>query len=403
MTNTKAALGIYKEKRAHYLEFIDIFKSLVHVLISRESKIGLVQISGHLKSVDDLGKEVDILPGGDYPIMSEMQNLMALRVVTFYEKDVAFALRRLTSSFEVSEVSIQEKDDPEAHGYPGSSLLLKLGADRLGLEEYKRFAGMQIEVQVYSLFQDTWSKIAQHIGYPADQFPQEQLREFNQLSYMLELADSELNKIKQSLNPYDWSGEANKSTASKKKSTAKQKAKQKITNKREAAKQAAEDKSAAAKPLVPLKDLPPIDSIDKIKLTAPTDEINQENIDSLILSNQLTRNFDKLISDTYNTRLMYQGKNIEPLLSALIELNAFKNIAEIEAKLFEKRHLVLTMAIHLFGTPKEKTYEHIPKGISLFLLAYQTIAESRNIKLVQKFLGKYSFDHKIINKNSVLW
>ncbi|MBF0357654.1 MAG: hypothetical protein HQL70_03535 [Magnetococcales bacterium] len=397
MTTPKATVGIYKEKRAHYLEFIDIFKSLVHVLISQEAKISLVQISGHLKSVDDLGKEVAVLSDGSYPIISDQQNLMALRVVTFYEKDVAFVLRRLTSAFTVSEVTIQEKDDPEAFGYPGSSLVLKLGEERLKLEEYKRFADLQIEVQVFSLFQDTWSKIANHIGYPADQFPQEHLREFNQLAYMVELADSELNTISKSLSPYDWNRQ-DKKIAGRKKPAAKPKSSMKSD---EAPEDIKNRKNSG--PLIHQANLPPLDKIDKIKLSAPEDGLTTDTIDNLILANNLVRNFDKLISDTYNTRLMYQGKNIEPLLSGLIELEVFKNIAEIEAQLFKKRHSVLALAIQIYGPPKEKNYEYIPKGISLFLLAYYTVAESRNIKLVQKFLGKYSFDLTLIHNKTLLW
>jgi ppGpp synthetase/RelA/SpoT-type nucleotidyltranferase len=401
MTNNKATVGIYKETRAHYLEFIDIFKTLVHVLIAREGKIGLVQVSGHLKSVDDLGKEVAILPDGTYPIMSDLQNSMALRLVTFYEKDIAFVIKKLTSSFGIVDVSIQEKDDPEVFGYPGSCLILKLGEDRLKLDEYQRFADLQIEVQVFSLFQDTWSKIARHIGYPEDQFPPEHLREFNQLAYMMELADSELNNIKKSLSPYNWSEQDKEATADKKKPVAKRKSQKK--GGQDDAPKAGKEKAALSGPLIPQANLPPIGKIDKIKLAKKADPINSETIDNLILANDLVRNFDKLLSDAYNTRLMYQGKNLEPLLSSLIELEKFITIAEIEAELFKKRNSILALAVQIYGPPKDKIYEHIPKGISLFLLAYYTVADTRDIKLVQKFLDKYSFDQILINKNSVLW
>ncbi|MBF0193121.1 MAG: hypothetical protein HQL71_01135 [Magnetococcales bacterium] len=400
MTNTKATVGIFKEPRSHYLEFIDIFKSLVHVLIAREGKIGLVEVSGHLKSVEDMGKAVAVLPDGTYPIMSDIHNSMALRVVTFYEKDVAPVLKKLTNSFGVVEVNIQEKDDPEVFGYQGSSLILKLGEDRLKLDEYQRFADLQIEVQVFSLFQDTWSKIASHIGYPEDKFPKEQLREYNQLAYMVELADSELNNIKKSIFTYDWS-EDNTAAPDKKKPATKQKG-----NKKGVAGEAKEtnkDSTSQSGPLIPQINLPPTNKIDKIKLAKVGDSLNSETIDNLILANDLVRNFDKLISDTYNTRLMYQGKNLEPLLSALIELDIFKTIADIEAELFKKRHSILSLGIQIYGPPKDKNYEHIPKGISLFLLAYYTISDSRDIKLVRKFLDKYSFDQELINKKSVLW
>ncbi len=396
-------IGIYKESRANYLEFINMFKSLVHALLAEESRIPLVQITGHLKSVDDMGKEVEIMPDGSYPVLSEFQNLMTLRVVTFYEKDVALAIRRLNNAFQVSEVSIQEKDDPKAHGYPGSTMLLKLGENRLQLDEYKRFTNMQIEVQVYSMFQDVWSKIARHIGYPEEKFPKERLREYKQLAYLMELADSELNNNKNSIPPYNW-GEENKKTAATKKQVAeKERAKQKIEDKREAVKQAAEAKAAAEKPLVPLEDLPPMESVDKTRLRGPADNIDQDGLDNLILGNDMARNLDKLIADTYNTRLMYQGRHIDSLVAALLELEQFKNTGEIEAKLFEKRRPIMELAVYLFGDPKVREYEHIPKGVSLFLLAYHTIAASRNIKLAQRFLGKYSFDDKVVNKNTLLW
>jgi ppGpp synthetase/RelA/SpoT-type nucleotidyltranferase len=402
MTTTKATVDIYGGKRSQYLEFIDIFRSLVQVLISRETKVGLVQVSGHLKSVDELAQEISILPDGSYPVVSNFQNPMVLRVVTYYEKDVALALRQLTSSFDVVEMAIQEKDDPEAHGYPGSTLFLKFGEERLRLEEYKRFADLQIEVQVYSIFQDVWSKIERHIGYPAAEFPSEQLREFSQLAYMLELADSELNNIRKEIIPYNWTEQAQKAAAERNRPAAKQKSRKKALIKPGSE---PTDPAEAAIPslIIPHFDLPSLDEINKIKLAAPQDKITQEGIDNLILSNDLVRKFDKLISDTYNTRLMYQGKNIDLLLIALNELDKFGKTADIEAQIFEKRRPILAMAVQIFGEPKEQDYEYIPKGISLFFLTYYTIAETRNNKLVQKFLGEYSFDENLINQNSVLW
>ncbi|MBF0455616.1 MAG: hypothetical protein HQL72_12475 [Magnetococcales bacterium] len=415
MTTTEEIIDDYRANRVHYLEFIDLFKSLAQVLIAKDGQIGLVQISGHLKSVDQQVAENEVRHDGGYPILSDQDNLMALRVVTFYEKEVDFALKRLTDSFEVVGATIDPgANDPETFGYAGSSLVLKLGEDRLRLEEYQRFADFKIEVQVYSLFQDTWSKIQRHIGYPADQFPKEHRREFVHLSYMLELADSELNIIHQSLTPYSRNEQEEAAVKSNKARIAQQSPQPKAAATKEspakidlAVKKPQPspfvESDVAALPLGYQAEAPSLEEIGNLALSAEKEPINQDNIDTFILSNELVRHFDKLISETYNTRLMYQGKNIDPLCRSLIELTIFQDMAGVEEQLFKKRQPILNLAIQLFGPPEKHHYEHIPKGISLFMLAYHTIAATRNIKRVQEFLDTYSFDQNVVNKNSVLW
>ena len=412
MTTTESTLEDYKEKRVYYLEFIDTFKSLAQVLICKDSKLGVVQITGHLKSLDELTDEISVLPDGSYPILSDMQNLMTLRIVTFYKQDIDPVLKRLMESFEVTASAVTSPaDDPETFGYPGSALVLKLADDRLRFEEYKRFADMQIEVQVYSLFQDTWSKIERYIGYNSEQFPTEHLREFTHLAYMMELCDSELNNIRSTLTPFDWSQHKKPAPVQEAKKAVDKPAikspnKNQGTGKIELAMRpepVAEPEAKTPIATASPADLLALEKLAKTRLNAPEEDITIENIDNFILSNNLVRKFDKLISETYNTRLMYRGKNIEPLFASIDEVNIYKTLADLERQLHKKRQSILSLAIEIFGPPEKQDHEHIPKGITLFLLSYHTIAATRNIKLVQEFLDKYSFDKKLINKNSVLW
>ncbi|MBF0448054.1 MAG: hypothetical protein HQL67_07640 [Magnetococcales bacterium] len=414
MAKSDEALNDFKENRVLYLEFIDTFRSLVQVSIAKEKQIGVVQITGHLKSIDRLRQEIDALPDGRYPILSDFKNLMVLRLVTFYEKDVTLALNCLMDTFELVDSAIKpHPDDAEKIGYPGSALVLKLDKNRIKLDEYQRFSGFVIEVQIYSLFQDTWSKIQRHIGYSADSFPKEYLREYMHLAYMLELADSELNNIRGNLDQWEILQDkikGNKTRASARfnltesgnlefSAVESKKSPKTIEVKELAVEAPAKVATPAAKIF-----LPSIEKITRIPLIATPELITLENVDDFILSNELARNFDKLISDTYNTRLMYQAKNAEPLFQSLATFKLFKTLANIEKQLYKKRQELLALGIHIFGDPDKNQHEFIPKGIALFLLSYYTISETEeDLAKVSEFLDRYSFNRELVNGQSVPW
>ena len=60
---------------------------------------------------------------------------------------------------------IRIKNKKKRSGYEATHLIITLGEKRLGLSEYKKFAGLKCEIQVTSILNHAWSEIEHDIFY----------------------------------------------------------------------------------------------------------------------------------------------------------------------------------------------------------------------------------------------
>jgi len=73
-------------------------------------------------------------------------------------------------------------------------------SEREKLTEYKRFAGIKVEIQIRSTLQHAWAEIEHDIGYKGENsVPDSLKRNFSRVAALLEVADIELMQLL--LNP----------------------------------------------------------------------------------------------------------------------------------------------------------------------------------------------------------
>lgn len=93
-----------------------------------------------------------------------------------------------------------ELEADERFGYRSVHYLAKLRDSRAQLLEYKRFAGLVVEIQARTILQHAWAEIEHDVQYKArTALPAEVRRRFMSLAGMLEVADREFEAI-QALN-----------------------------------------------------------------------------------------------------------------------------------------------------------------------------------------------------------
>ncbi len=131
--------------------------------------------------------------------LQEITDLAGVRIITFYQDSVSQVVEIIRQEFVVDEArSLDKFDDLDAKefGYRSIHLIVSLPDSRTHLEEWKRFAGLQAEVQVRSILQHAWSNMSHKFEYKAtDQAPRELRRRLFRLSALLELADEEFKTL----------------------------------------------------------------------------------------------------------------------------------------------------------------------------------------------------------------
>ncbi|GGK14142.1 GTP pyrophosphokinase [Deinococcus malanensis] len=127
---------------------------------------------------------------GRYRVLEDLTDLVGVRVITYFESDVAVVSRLLEDHFEVDWANSVDKGkvhDPDRFGYMGVHYVLRVPPGPGAV-----LPGLRFEVQIRSILQHAWAEIEHDLGYKnREAVPREVRRRFNRLSGLLEMADEE--------------------------------------------------------------------------------------------------------------------------------------------------------------------------------------------------------------------
>ncbi len=135
----------------------------------------------------------------EYEIKDHITDLIGLRVVCYYETDIARVVHVLRENFEVvdeTNKSAELEAQDNVFGYKGHHLDLRVNGERANLPEYKEYLDLRFEVQVRSTIQDAWSVLDHKIKYKKS-IPHELKRQINALAALFEIADREFTDIRE--------------------------------------------------------------------------------------------------------------------------------------------------------------------------------------------------------------
>jgi len=136
--------------------------------------------------------------GKEYEIREYITDLIGLRIVCLYNRDIARVKSALADNFEVIDITdkIQDMDRTENEfGYKSLHLDLMLNSARKKLPENKQYSSLRFEVQIRTIIQDAWCVLDHKIKYKK-QIPDDLKRRINRLAALFELADDEFYSIK---------------------------------------------------------------------------------------------------------------------------------------------------------------------------------------------------------------
>lgn len=150
----------------------------------------------YLKSIDD---------EANYEIKDFITDIIGLRIICLYEKEIDKICEILKKNFKVVEITdkikLLESTDNQ-FGYKSLHIDLQLNEERKKLPEYKKFADLRFEVQIRTIIQDAWSVLDHKIKYKKS-VPFDLKRRINRLAALFEIADDEFYNIKTATSNFE--------------------------------------------------------------------------------------------------------------------------------------------------------------------------------------------------------
>ena len=183
----------FRDKRQELLQLDNHVFELISQTLKQQG-IELNSIEHRIKTVESLAGKLE-RKGEKYRQLSDITDLIGLRIVTFYTDDVdkvAAIIRQLFDIDWANSVDKRKLHDLNSFGYNSLHYICNLHE-----------GSFPFEIQIRTALQHTWSAIEHDIGYKgAVKLPPQYRRQFSRLAGMLELADDEFSRLRTTMTEY---------------------------------------------------------------------------------------------------------------------------------------------------------------------------------------------------------
>lgn len=191
-------VSLYQQKRELvYQPFSNILEVLLQNLFG-SSEINVHQISSRVKSVSSFADKLR-KKDGKYEILSDMTDLIGLRIITYLESDVDNVYKSLKRNFNIDELNSIDKRPAQStnqFGYKSLHVVATLSDERSSLTEYSAYRRIPFEIQVRSILQHSWAEIEHDINYKSlRELPNDISRKLHRVAALLEQADEIFSEI----------------------------------------------------------------------------------------------------------------------------------------------------------------------------------------------------------------
>ncbi len=188
--------AIIEEYRTNLQSFRDASASLIEKVRCALSSAGILvaSVESRVKEESSLRGKLE-LKGAKYHTLSDITDIVGLRVITFYIDDVDKVASMVERLFNVDwENSVDKRKIHEIDSFGYMSLHYVCAIP----DWTYRF-----EIQIRTVLQHAWANMSHDTGYKSGvEIPKRYMREMSRLAGMLELVDDEFSKIRTELSDY---------------------------------------------------------------------------------------------------------------------------------------------------------------------------------------------------------
>lgn len=204
MSKSKEIIEEFLLKKQLLEGFQDKVNSLLKDLLYL-SQIKPHQIICRVKEKDSLIGKID-QKKDKYSELNQITDLVGIRIITYFDDEVDRISSIIEKEFEIDKENSVDKRIIEADrfGYKSLHYVVSLTKERLNFTETKIYSGLKAEIQIRSILQHAWAEIEHDIGYKGEfEIPKFAKRGFYRIAALLETADIEFVKLKDSLKKYE--------------------------------------------------------------------------------------------------------------------------------------------------------------------------------------------------------
>ncbi len=200
-----ALLSEYRQKQDELKQLSQlVYDRLRQKLI--EQGLELNALECRVKTEQSLAGKLE-RKGDKYQELTDITDLVGLRVVTFYTDDVDKVAAIVKHIFNVDwKNSIDKRKTHEltSFGYLSLHYICYLRKEQVNDNDTAALADIPFEIQMRTALQHVWSAIEHDIGYKGGtvKLPAEYRRQFSRLAGMLELADDEFSRLRITMTEY---------------------------------------------------------------------------------------------------------------------------------------------------------------------------------------------------------
>jgi ppGpp synthetase/RelA/SpoT-type nucleotidyltranferase len=194
--HVESLLEQYRDLLPRLAELEQHATSLLSSTLSRMG-ISLNTLEHRIKTEASLSGKLE-RKGQKYKDISDVTDLVGIRVVTFFTDDVDRVAAIVKELFRVdwkNSVDKRKRHDLTSFGYSSLHYICRMHEGEL--------SNIAFEVQIRTVLQHAWSAIEHDIGYKGSvKLPPEFQRQFSRLAGMLELADDEFSRLRTTMSRY---------------------------------------------------------------------------------------------------------------------------------------------------------------------------------------------------------
>lgn len=202
--SSKRILEQYKENQEVYKQVQKIAVEKINQVIAKHSVV-VCGVESRIKTEKSLIGKLE-LKGYKYKDILDITDILGARVITFYSDDVDKIASSIESVFEIDwENSIDKRKilSVDQFGYLSLHFICKIPKTMYYDEKMPLLNKVPFEIQIRTVLQHAWANAHHDLGYKTDvEIPREYLRGINRLAGILEMADDEFKRIRNSINDY---------------------------------------------------------------------------------------------------------------------------------------------------------------------------------------------------------
>ena len=319
-------LKAYESSSQTYSSFASKLRLLLEELLG--SNLQLHSVTARSKSFESLAGKLE-RGDGKYRTLSDITDLVGVRVITYLHDDVDKVASILAHEFSVDPDNSVDKralHDPDRFGYMSLHSVLRLNDGRARLAEYRTYLEIPFEVQIRSILQHTWAEIEHDLGYKSTAaIPVAVRRRFSRLAGLLELADLEFAGIRDELTSYRADVQQ---------------------------------------------------QISRGPSSAPLD---QTSLATFLSSSEIVSQMDRKIAAHQEAKLGAVDDKYVGTLSVRLQGGGVSNLVQLEELILSHQAETVAFAFEWMQQPREI----LPAGISLFYLGYVLAAQGRSVEEIE--------------------